>query len=50
LGYFWDHYTKEAHLGVAQTYVEDPRFIKYYDSIAVGCADFLFEAIKIYCE
>jgi hypothetical protein len=50
LGYFWDHYSKEAHLGLAQTYVEDPRFGKYYDAVAVGCAEFLRDAIMIYCE
>lgn len=50
LGYFWDHYSKEAHLGLAQSYVDDPRFRKYYDAIAVGCAEFLRDAIKIYCE
>jgi hypothetical protein len=50
LGCFWDHYSKEAHLGLAQTYVDDPRFGKYYDAVAVGCAEFLRDAIKIYCE
>jgi len=35
LEYFWNHYSKEAHLGLAQTYVDDPRFKKYYDAIAV---------------
>lgn len=50
LGYFWQHYSKEAHLGLAQTYVDDPRFKKYYDDIAVGGAEFLCNAIHIYCE
>jgi len=50
LGYFWNHYSKEAHLGLAQSYVDDPRFRKYYDAVAVGCAEFLRDAIKIYCE
>lgn len=49
LGYYWDSYSKEAHLGLAQMYVEDPRFREYYDAIAVGCAEFLRDAIKIYC-
>lgn len=49
LGYFWSDYSKEAHLGLAQTYVDDPRFKEYYDSIAAGCAEFLRDAIKIYC-
>ncbi len=50
LGYFWNHYSKKAHLGLTQTYVDDPRFREYYDAIAVGCAEFLRDAIKIYCE
>ncbi len=50
LGYYWNHYSKEAHLGLAQAYVADPRFKKYYDDIKEGCAEFLFEALQIYCK
>ena len=50
LGYFWQHYSKEAHLGLAHTYVDDPRFRKYYDDIAVGCAEFLRDALIVYCR
>lgn len=50
LCYFWDHYSKEAHIGLAQMYVDDPRFTAYYDKIAVGCAEFLRDAILIYCR
>ena len=50
LCYFWDSYTKEAHIGVAQMYVDDPRFTTYYDKIAVGCAVFLRDAVLIYCS
>ncbi len=50
LGYFWNHYSKEAHLGLVQTYVDDPRFRKYYDAIAEGCAEFFRDAIKIFCQ
>lgn len=49
LGFFWTNYSKEAHIGLAQMYVDDPRFKKYYDDIADGCAEFLRDAIKIYC-
>jgi len=35
---------------IGATYVDDPPFRKYYDAIAVGCAEFLRDAIKIYCE
>lgn len=29
LCYYWDSYTKEAHAGVAQMYVDDPRFTAF---------------------
>jgi len=50
LCYFWDHYSKKAHIGVTQMYVDDPRFTAYYDKIAVGCAKFLRDAVLIYCK
>ena len=50
LEYFWSRYSKEAHLGLAQTYVDDPRFKKYYDDIEIGCAEFLYDSLKIFCK
>jgi DNA-binding transcriptional MerR regulator len=50
LCYYWDSYSKEAHLGVAQMYVDDPRFTEYYDNIAEGAAVFLRDALQIYCR
>jgi DNA-binding transcriptional MerR regulator len=47
---FWDHYSKEAHIGVARMYVDDERFRAYYDKIAAGCAEFLRDAVLIYCR
>jgi hypothetical protein len=47
---FWSHYSKEAHIGVTQMYVDDPRFTEYYDKISPGCAAFLRDAVKIFCE
>ena len=47
---FWENYSKEAHLGVTQMYVNDPRFCDYYDKIAPGCAAFLRDAVAVYCE
>ncbi len=47
---FWNNYTVEAHVGVTQMYVEDPRFTAYYDKIAEGCATFLRDAVAIYCN
>ena len=49
LCYFWDSYSKEAHIGVAQMYVDDARFTAYYDKIALGCAVFLRDSLLIYC-
>jgi DNA-binding transcriptional MerR regulator len=50
LCYFWDGYSKEAHMGVAQMYVDDPRFTAYYDKIAPGCAVFLRDAVLNFCS
>lgn len=48
LSFYWDHYTKEAHAGVAQMYVDDERFTAYYDKQQPGTAEFLRDAIHIY--
>ena len=50
LGYFWTNYSKEAHLSLAQMYVEDPRFNEYYEKVGVGCAEFLHDALTVYCQ
>jgi len=50
LCYFWDTYTPQMHLNVVQMYVDDPRFTEYYDKVAPGSAEFLREAINIYCK
>ena len=50
LCYFWGTYSKEAHIGVTQMYVDDPRFTEYYDKIEKGCAAFLRDAVLVYCE
>lgn len=48
LSFFWDSYTKEAHAGVAQMYVDDERFTAYYDKEQPGTAAFLRDAVLIY--
>ena len=41
------HYSREAHLGLAQGYLADPRFRDYYDAAAgEGATDFLVAALK----
>jgi len=48
LCFAWDSYTKEAHAGLAQMYVDDERFTAYYDKEQPGTAAFLRDAIFIY--
>lgn len=43
-------YSREAHMGLADMYVEDERFRVNYDKLAPGCAKFLCDAIHIYCS
>ena len=50
LCYFWDDYSNEAHIGIAEMYVSDPRFTAYYDNIAPGSAMFLRDALVEYCK
>ncbi len=50
LGHYWNFYSKEAHLGLCRMYTQDERFREYYEKIAPGCADFLYEAMKIYLK
>ena len=50
LCFFWPEYSKEAHMGIADMYVDDSRFTDYYDKIVPGCADFLRDAVMIYCK
>ncbi|MEQ8155812.1 MAG: MerR family transcriptional regulator [Clostridiaceae bacterium] len=42
-------YSPEAHMALAQGYVDDKRFTEYYDKIALGCTEFLRDAINIFC-
>jgi len=48
LSFYWGWYTKEAHVNMANMYVEDERFRKHYDSETPGTAEFLRDAITIY--
>lgn len=48
LSFTWGSYSKEAHAGIAQMYVEDERFTAYYDKKQPGMAAFLRDAIFIY--
>ncbi len=48
LTFYWTEYSKEAHAGLAQMYVDDERFKAYYDERQPGTAEFLRDAIIIY--
>ena len=48
LCFYWPQYTKEAHAGAAQMYVDDERFTAYYDAKQPGIAAFLRDAVHIY--
>lgn len=48
LSFYWNSYSKEAHAGVAQLYVDDERFTEYYDKRHPGLAAFLRDAVHVY--
>jgi hypothetical protein len=48
LSFYWDSYSKEAHAGIAQMYVDDERFAAYYDAKQPGGAKCLRDAVLIY--
>ncbi|NLB88587.1 MAG: MerR family transcriptional regulator [Syntrophomonadaceae bacterium] len=49
LRYCWGSYSKEAHAGLAQMYVDDERFTAYYDNqVGEGASLLLRDAILIY--
>ncbi|MDF2905310.1 MAG: MerR family transcriptional regulator [Herbinix sp.] len=48
LSFTWGSYSKEAHAGLAQMYVDDERFTAFYDKKQPGLAVFLRDAIHIY--
>lgn len=48
LCFYWESYTKEAHAGAAQMYVDDERFTAFYDKEQPGTAAFLRDAVLIY--
>lgn len=48
LTFTWPQYSKEAHAGVAQMYLDDERFTAYYDKNVPGCARFLRDAVFSY--
>lgn len=49
LSIYYPKYSKAYHKGLADMYVADERFRANYDKIAVGCTDFLRDAIYVFC-
>lgn len=51
LEFTWPTYSKEAHAGLAEMYVADDRFRKYYsDKAGMDCVDTLRDIIVKYCR
>ncbi|WNB93858.1 MerR family transcriptional regulator [Bacillus sp. NEB1478] len=50
LMFYWSDYSKEAHAGLSQMYVDDERFTAYYDKEQPGTAEFFRDAIHIYTD
>jgi len=48
LSFYWNGYSAERHAGLANTYVDDPRFAAYYDGKRPGMARFLRDAVLHY--
>ncbi|MDF2596234.1 MAG: MerR family transcriptional regulator [Clostridia bacterium] len=48
LTYYWSDYSKEAHVGLTNMYVQDERFRAYYDEKQPGTAEFLRDAVLVY--
>lgn len=48
LGYTWGAYSPEAHMGLGEMYVGDPRFTAYYDADGEGTAAFLRDALRVF--
>ena len=50
LGMTWKEYSAQAHKGLADMYIADERFQKYYDREVEGCAEFLVEAVWFWVD
>lgn len=51
LSFTWSTYSKEAHAGLAEMYVQDERFAAYYENkIREGAAQFLRDSIRYYTK
>jgi len=47
---FYPKYSKAYHKGLVEMYLEDDRFAANFEKIALGCTQFLRDAVNVYCE
>ena len=47
---FYPKYSKEYHIGLGEMYIADERFRAYYDKLVPDCAEFLRDAIQVFCR
>ncbi|MDR1206016.1 MAG: TipAS antibiotic-recognition domain-containing protein, partial [Peptococcaceae bacterium] len=47
---YYPEYSREYHMGLGEMYAADERFKAHYDRIAPGAAEFLRDAICVYCN
>lgn len=52
LAHYWPEgaVTPQAHIGMAEMYVQDERFTAYYEAVAPGAAAFLEKAVKAFYQ
>jgi len=48
LSFNWPNYSKEAHLGLVQMYVDDERFAHFFAGQQPGAIEFLRDAVRVY--
>ena len=47
---YYPRYSKEYHMGLGEMYLADERFKANYEKLAIGCTEFLRDAINVYCK
>ena len=52
LAHYWPAgaVTPQAHMNMAEMYVQDERFAAYYEQVAPGCAAFFAKAVRAYYQ
>ena len=47
---YYPGYSRDFHIGLGEMYVADERFKANYEKLAVGCTEFLRDAINVFCK